>query len=223
MPELDLVLHRHVRFGYCMDNGAGFTTGDIQQQLRVTLDCPDLATWVHTTLKTVRGVRLQPQGAGFAGNRSWFEICAFQQDIARVFGHPAVESAHDTGDCDRTFFIADGQHGVVQFHFLAVEQFHGLTGTSKAHVNAALQTIQVKGVHRLTKFHQDVIGQVNAGANAADTTAAQGLDHPQGRRRVGVDATNDPPHVTRAIFFRLERYFDGIVDGGRNRFNRRRR
>ena len=68
-------------------------------------------------------------------------------------------------------------------------------------------------MHRLAQLQQHVIGDIHGGADAAQAASPQGFSHPQWRLCIGVNATDDPACITRAIHgtFQPDRKFS--IDG----------
>ena len=126
--------------------------------------------------------------------------CRFEQHIGSVIGNTGMLTAHHTADGDRLFVIGDQQGIRRQLHFTTIKQRQLLTLVGHAHTYAALDFPQVKGVHRMTKFEQHKVGDIDRQADAFDTATTQFLDHPQRCFRFRIDAFDNPAAVTWAGF-----------------------
>ncbi len=222
-PQPHRLAPRQVSGRLGQHQGPGLAAADFQQQRGDALDGLLLAGGVHAALEAVRGIRVQPQRAGPAGNHGRREPGALQQDVAGRVRDARIQPAHDAGQRDRAGIVADGQDFRVQLDLFLVQQHEPLAGPAEAHGDAALQPVQVEGVHGLAQFHEHVVGAVHHRADAADAAATQGLLHPQGRGGGRVDAADDAPGVTGAALRVGQLDVQHVVDRGLHRPDLRRR
>ncbi len=180
------------------NHGAGFATGDFQQQASGPLHGFTGQLPVHTTLVAVRSVSMQTIGTRLAGHRNGVEERAFQENIAGTGSHAAVLATHDTGDCQRALVIGNDQRVGTQADFLTVEQNELLALLGHAHTNPAVDFGQIKRMQRLTQLQHHVVGDVDSGIDAAHVGTTQTLDHPQRGRTRQVDIADHTAQVARA-------------------------
>ena len=200
-----------------VDNRAGFTAADIDQQASRALHGLILQSRIDAALVAVGGIGVQTVAARAAGDGQRAEEGALQQHVLRFVIHTGVFAAEDTAHRQRFTAIGNDQRIGIQFGFAAVKQSQGFALFRHAHYDAAVDAVAVKGVHRLAQLKQDVVGDVHHGVDGADAAAAQLLFHPQRRRRLNVDAFHYAAQIARAGVRRLNGNWQSIGNGRRNR------
>ena len=181
-----------------LDHRARLTADDVQQQAGCTLHGLARQLEVHAPLEAVGGIGVQAIGTGLTGDGDGVEEGAFQEQVTGTGGHTAVLATHDAGDGQGTFVVGDHQGVVAQFDVLAIQQHQAFAGIGQAHADAALDLVQIEGMHGLTQFEHHVVGDVDGGVDAAHATAAQTLDHPVRGRAGQVDVLHYATQVARA-------------------------
>lgn len=95
---------------------------------------------------------------------------------------PAAHHAADRRDRD----VVDDQHvGRIEFALDVVEGDDGLPRIGEAHREIALDPGAVVGVHRVTEFEHDVVGDIDGGRDRPDTAQHQATTQPPRRQRFG--------------------------------------
>ncbi|CAI8840095.1 hypothetical protein EMIT043CA1_230055 [Pseudomonas brassicacearum] len=212
-----------VLFADSLDDRAGFTTRDVQQQACGALHGFTGQLPVHATLVTVRGIGVQAIGAGLASDGDLVEERTFQEYIAGRRGDTTVLAAHYASDCQGTGVVGNHQGVAAQGHFLAVEQYQLLTLFGHAYANATVDFGEIERMQRLTQLQHHIVGDVDSGVDAAHVGATQALDHPQRRRLGQVDVTDHTTQVTRARGRRQDFNRTHFVVHGRHARNHRTR
>src|SRR5690606_31974294 len=123
----------------------------------------------------------------------------FQEYVDRVAGNRTRRAAHDAGQCHRPAVVRDDQGAGRNLHVGAVEQVQFLAIAGMADNDAAAQTVEVEGVHRLPELEHHVVGDVHRQADGPKTRSPQPLADEVGRFGVDVDALDHPPGITRAV------------------------
>ena len=92
-----------------------------------------------------------------------------------------VFAAHDTGKADGLIFVGDDQHTGFQVAHIAVQRGQGLAVLGFPHHDLAGRNIAViKGVHGLTVFQHDVVGDVHDVIDGTHAVGAQTAAQPLG-------------------------------------------
>ena len=80
-------------------------------------------------------------------------------------------------------FVVDGDGG-------AVQELELLTRFAPAHLQTALNFVEVEDVRRTAQLKHHVVRDINQGTDAALTAAGQVVHHPCRRLRLGVHTTH---------------------------------
>ena len=121
------------------------------------------------------------QGSGGAADGGAVEVGGLEQDHGGVADDLGVGAAHDAGQGDGFFFVADAQHTGPDGALAAVQSGEGLALAGGADDDlAALDEGEVKGVHGLAVLHHDVVGDVHQVVDGAHAHGADALAHPLG-------------------------------------------
>ena len=127
-------------------------------------------------------------------------------------------TAHDAGQTHRTGVVTDHAHRQrsrirPDLDRLAIEQFEPFALPAPAHLDAALQRIQVEDVGGPAQFQQHVVGNVDQRRQRALAGTFQPLLHPVGRGRCRIHTANDPAGKAAAQrgFLNIDR--QPVVDG----------
>ena len=131
---------------------------------------------VDALFKAGGRIALLPQRARGAADVGALEFGAFEEDLFRVLRDAAVQPAHDPGEGDGLFRVADDEVFGMEFELLFVEGGDGLPLFGAPHDDLpAAHFGEVERVHGLTQFEQDEVGDVDHvvdGAQAAQREAA---------------------------------------------------
>src|SRR5690606_16176036 len=112
-------------------------------------------------------------------------------DVAGVVGDGGGVAAHDAGQRFDGLVVGDHAHLLIDRDGVAVEQLERFARAAPAHLQAAVDLVEVEDVRGATELEHHVVGDVDQGRHAALAAARQALDHPGRRLRPGVDATHD--------------------------------
>ena len=171
----------------------------------------------------MRGVGVQVEAARRGRHGLRREEGALQKDVARGRGDAAAFAAHDAGDGDRAAGVGDQQHGFVGVDAASVEQGDGFAGASVAHHDAAVELVEVEGVHGLAEFQQHIVRHVHHGIDGTQPATAQPFAHPQRRAAAGVGVGDDAAEIARAAGEVLDGDREFRIDRRRHRGDGRRR
>ncbi|SAJ84373.1 Uncharacterised protein [Klebsiella aerogenes] len=207
--------------GY-IDNRAGFTAAQVDQQTGRTLQRFILQSWIDAALVAMGCIGVQAMTARATGDRQRAEERAFQQHVLGFIVNAGVFAAEDTTHRQRFLMVSNNQRIAIELSFRAVQQHQRFALFRHPHHDTAVNAVAVKGVHRLAQFKQHVVGHVNHRINRTDTAAAQFFFHPQRGRRFDVDAFHHAAQITRARLRRLNLNRQHVVNGRGNRSDFRR-
>ena len=101
-------------------------------------------------------------------------------------------------------FVGNQYETRIEFRLAAVQQLQGLASNRMAHDDVALQRVVVERVQWLAKFQHHVVGDVDHGADRAQTRAAQALGQPPRGVRGWIDAFDDAAQITRRVLAGFE-------------------
>ena len=150
------------------------------------------------------------------------KLGAFKQQLGGAVLDLAVQTAHNTGQCHGLGAVADDKVIGGQGELFFVKGGDLLAVLGAAHDDlAAFQRVHIKGVHRLTDFQHNVVGDVHNVGDAAQPAQCQPAAHPA-RGLAGGDVVNIMTDVARAKVgrfhgdgqARLGGFADGVVRCG---------
>ena len=168
------------------------------------------------------GIGALAQTAGSLADVVAGELGALKQQLGRGALDLAVQSAHDTCQCDRLGAVADDEVVGRQGEFLLIERCDLLAVLSAADEDlAAIQRVHVKGMHRLADLQHDIVGDIDYIVDAAQAAQGQLTAHPA-RGLARCDVAHIVADVARAEILRLNAdgearlgvSADGVVGGG---------
>ena len=136
---------------------------------------------VQTLLVAGGSIRAHVESGGGAADGGAVEIGGLAEDHGSVAHDLAVGAAHDAGDADGLFLIADAEHGGGELALVAVQGLDGLALPGGADDDvAALHAGEVEGVHGLAVLQHHVVGDVHDVVDGPDAGVAQPFPHPGG-------------------------------------------
>ena len=153
-------------------------------ELASALESGQAVFGVKSLFKAGRGFGAHAVLLGGHADRGAVEAGRFKDNRLGRVENLGVGSTHDA--CQSAGFLAvgDDEHAVVQNMVAVVEGSKGFTLLCAADVDlCAVEAGVVKGVHRLTVFEHDVVGDVHDVVDRADTRGAQAHSHPERRGR----------------------------------------
>ena len=111
----------------------------------------------------------------------------------RVVRHGRGVAAHDAGQRLDLRIVGDHAHFAIDRDGVAIEQLERLAGLPPAHVQAAMNLVEVKNMRRPAQLKHHVIGNIDQRSDAALAATGQPVHHPLRRGGAGVDL---PDHTT---------------------------
>ena len=174
------------------------SAADVEDELRRTFDRPRAAAEIDAALEAITGVADEPKPARFALDDRRAPERAFEKHGGRRIVDARVLAAHDAGEAQRLFLVADEQQIRLEIEHLPVEQRELFAGVGEADHDGAIEQPVVVGMQRLAEFQHHVVGDVDDGGDRADAAALDAFLHPRRRGRFGVDAFDDAAHEARA-------------------------
>ncbi len=184
--------------------GPRTAAGDLDQEMRRAFDRPFLPSRIDPTLESLGSIRDEAVTARNASNHIRREECTLEEHIGSIDSNAAFLSAHDAGESDRTGGVRDDESVRRKLDIATVEKLQALAGTGIAHLDMLTQSTQVVGVQRLAQLEHHVVGDVDNGADRAQSRAAQALAHPERRASRRIDTLYDATRETRATGRRFE-------------------
>ena len=166
---------------------------NLQHQGGDALDVLDGVFGIDAALEAVASVGREVKAPRTPGNRLGPPEGGFDVDVLRTVRHGGSVAAHDAGE--RLDGLAVGNHADFLVHGdgVAVEQLEGFARLAPAHLQAAVDFVEVKNMAGAAELEHDVVGDIDQRRDAALAAARQALDHPRRGLRLGVDAAHDAP------------------------------
>ena len=188
------------------------TAGQFAKELTDAVRCAFRRLHVDALFKT--GGRFGRKTQLTRGQTDGFriEISAFDQDVFRIFCNFGILTAHDAGNADGFFTVADQKHIGGKIAFLIIEGHDFFTFFGPAN-NDLMPTdgVIVEGMGRLIHFQHDIVGNINDIADGADPCGGQTMAHPH-RRRTDLNVFHHFRGVTGAEVFIFYFYFGKVMD-----------
>ena len=172
------------------DLGLG-RAANVQHQLGDALDVLHRQLRVHAALKAVTGIGRKIETARTAGNRGGPPESGFDVDVLGVVGHGGSVATHDARQRFDLAVIGDHADLVVHGHGVAVEQFECFARLTPAHLQAAVDFVEVKNVRGSTELEHHVVGNIHQRAHTALAATGQAVNHPPRRLRLRVHALHN--------------------------------
>src|ERR1700712_1710194 len=145
--------------------------------------------------------------------------CGFQINVRCIERDGRAVTAHDSGEAFDLLAVGDYADGFIEFDRVAIEQFKRLALLAPAHLNAAMDLVQVEHMRRTAEFEHHVIRNIDERGNTALPGALETLDYPCRRFGVRIYTANHATGKTSAQVRR--RHFDrqDFVDTRRHRLD----
>ena len=132
---------------------------DFLDQLRDAFDVLNGTFGVHAALEAMAGIGREIEVARTASNGLGPPESGLDVDVLGVVGHGRGVAAHDAGE--RFDFAVVSDHAdldeVVERHGVAVEQLEGFALFRPAHVQRAVDLVEVKNVRRTAELEHHVV------------------------------------------------------------------
>ncbi len=160
----------------------------------------------------MRRIGGQAEPARPAGDGRRREEGGFEENIDGDAFHAGRQSAHDPGQRHRPAGIGNHQHVGGEFGSLAVQQFQTFARARHTYLNAAVETRQREGVHRLAQFEQHVVGDVDRRQHGPDATSLETLGHPARSGRLRIDAAHHAAQIERACLASMHLNRHGVLN-----------
>ena len=120
----------------------------------------------------------------------------------------ALLAAHNTGNGVGALGVTDHKHRRIKLTLNAVERLHSLAVFRGSHDDlAACELRVIESMHRLAKFHKDIIGYVDDKTQRSHAAKLKTLGDNLGRRAV-LDGRDDAGRIARTL--------DGVFDDDGN-------
>ena len=176
---------------------ADIAASDLLDELDSPLQSPDGDIGVASTFETEGGVGLDTVTLAGLADGDGVEIGALEEDVGGLHGDAALFATEDAGNAHRLVSVADHKVFLVEFAFDTVEGHErSASGESLYYDLVAVDLVGVKSVHRLTDFHEDVVGDVDDIVYRTDADGAETVLQPVGRF-CHLDAAEGDASITR--------------------------
>ena len=113
--------------------------------------------------------------------------------MPRVVRHGRGVAPHDAGQRFDLHLIGNHADLVIHGDGVAIEQLELFARLAPAHIQTAVNLVQVENMGRATEFEHHVVGDVHQRSDAALTTACQTFHHPLRCRGLGIDVAQHAP------------------------------
>jgi len=141
------------------DTGFGGFAGDLLVEIGESVEGANDTGGVYAAFEAVAGFGLEAEL--FAGSTDGCvdEVCAFEEAAGGGGADFAVEAAHDAGDGDRLFSVADEHLSEGEGAFDFVECDEGFAGFGESDDDAFTgKFVEIEGVEGLTGFEHNEVG-----------------------------------------------------------------
>ena len=150
-------------------------------QLTGTVDGRDGKHGINVLLKLAGGFGTHAQREGSLTDGGAVKVGRLKDHIHGVVYDLGVLATHDTGKTDGLLSIGNDQHAGSQLSTVAIQSdqsftLHSFTDDDLLGGNIAI----VKGMHGLTVFQHDIVGDIDDVVNGADTVGTESLAEPLG-------------------------------------------
>ena len=187
-----------VRFG---DSAAA----ELLDEVKGTLHAVLRRVAVHALFKARAGVRLLPECAGRLADGIPCESSRLEENFLGGFLDFAVLAAHNAREGDGAISIANDEVVLVQSELFIVQGDDALPLLGAANDDfGILQIRKVEGVHGLSHFEKDEVGNIDDVGNGAKPLKGEPLSHPGGRTTY-FDVGNIVSDVARAEIGRFDK------------------
>ena len=185
VDAVGLELHRIGLFSAAVNvNSSVHDVSGAQQSYKLagTVERGQSVLGVESLFKASRAFGAHTLTLGGHADRASEEVRALEYDGSGIILNFAVCSAHDSGKGDRLLFIGDNEILRVEDMIGIVERFEAFAILGGADDDLlAVEAGIIKGVHGLTIFQHDIVGDVNDVVDRSDSGGAQTHSQPQGR------------------------------------------
>ena len=146
-----------------------------------TLQRDDRRIDVGAALEPRRGFGLQAEPLAGAADGRRLEIRALERHRFGLVGDLGAAPPMTPATACASFAIGDHQHVGVERPLDAVERRDRFTGAGATNPQrAAVERVEIEGVHRMPELHQHVVGDVDERADRAHAGRLEPRRHPAG-------------------------------------------
>ena len=110
-----------------------FAAGHLLDELRRAVDHKRNAVGIDAALEPPRRLRSNAQTFGGAANRQRIEMGALDEHVPRVAGNFRIQAAHDAGEGNRAFAVADQQIILFQRVLFFIQRLKPLSRSCPLH------------------------------------------------------------------------------------------
>ena len=203
-------------------DGAGLAAADFDDQAGDVFQMFDGRAGIDASLESMAGIGREIEAAGPALDGGRPPKRSLRVNVARRVGHSGRIAAHDAGQ--RLHPEPVGNHADLRVHSnrRSVEQLELFAGTAPAHVETALDPVQVEDVGGPAILKHHVVRNVDQRSDTALPATRQPLHHPGRRLRSRIDIADDPARKAAAQVGRTDCYRQHRRVRRWHRFDRRR-
>ncbi len=179
---------------------------NLQHQRGNALNDLDRVGRIDTALKTVPGIGREIKAARAASHGLGPPKRRFNVDVLRAIRHRRGIAPHDAGQRFQAIGIGNHPHLPIHRDGAAVQQLELLTGLPPAHLQAAVDFVEVKNMRRLAQLKHHVVGNIHQRRHRALATTRQAINHPLRRFDLGIDTAHDAAGKAATQVRRLNLY-----------------
>ena len=166
---------------------------NLQHQLGNALNVLHRVLRVHAALKTVPRICREIKAPRAAHNRLGPPEGGFDVDVVRVVAHRCGVATHDARQGLHGLLVSNHAHLLIQSDGVAIEQLERFARLGPAHLQTAVDFVQVKNVRRPPQLEHHVVGNIHQRRHAALAATLKALHHPRRCLRLRIDAAHDAP------------------------------
>ncbi|ABA47491.1 hypothetical protein BURPS1710b_1895 [Burkholderia pseudomallei 1710b] len=171
-------------------DGARLAAADVENQLRDALDVLDGRRVIDAALEAMRRVGREVVFARAAADAVRPPERGFEIDVRRVERDGRAVAAHDAREALDLSAVGNHPDRLVELDRVAVQELERLAALAPAHVDAAVDLVEIEYVRRAAQLEHHVVRDVDERRHAALARALEALDHPVRRLRARVHAAN---------------------------------
>ena len=190
--------------GHFNVNTGNLTAAEFFHQVQRTLHTELCGIFVHTLFKAGRRIGGLTERAGRLTDIVARKLCSFKEDICSRILDFGVQTAHDTCQRNRLVTVTDDEVFGGELEFLFIERNDRFAFLCTADNDLGVfQIVQIKRVHRLSEFLENIVRDIDNIGNCVDADKRQSSSHPC-RRRLDLDIGNIVRDIARAEIGRFD-------------------
>ena len=188
-------------------------SANLDHQLGDALDVLHGPLGIDTALKAVARIGGEIEATRTACDRLRPPESSLHIYVASIVRNSRGVAAHDASQRLNLGRIGDHAHRAIHRHGVAIQELELLARLAPAHIQAAVDLVQIKNVRRPPQLEHDVVGNVHQWGHAALAATCQTIHHPLRSFGRGIDVANHTTRKTAAQICCRNFYWQNAVIG----------